>query len=46
MPYSKVKKGKNKGKYRATAGKMKGRMMSKAQMQAIEISKHKKRKMR
>lgn len=44
MPYSKIKSGKNKGKYRATAGKMKGRMMSRAQMQAIEISKHKKRK--
>jgi len=43
MPYSKITKGKDKGKYRATAGKMKGKVMEKAQMQAIEISKHKKK---
>ena len=42
MPYTKITTGKDKGKYRATAGKMKGKVVSKAQMQAIEISKHKK----
>lgn len=44
MPYSAIKTGKNKGKYRVTGGKMKGKVISKAQMQAIEISKHKKGK--
>lgn len=44
MPYSKVTKGEDKGKYRVTGGKMKGKIMSKARMQAIEISKHKKGK--
>lgn len=44
MPYAKVKSGKNKGKYKATGGKMKGKVMGKDQMQAIEISKHKKGK--
>lgn len=39
MPYKKVKG----GKYKATAGKLKGKVMSKEQMQAIEISKHKKK---
>lgn len=42
MPYKKITSGKNKGKYRVTGGKMKGRVISRAQMQAIEISKHKK----
>lgn len=40
MPYSLIKAGKDKGKYRVTGGKMKGKVVSKAQMQAIEISKH------
>lgn len=44
MPYSKINTGKNKGKYRVTGGKMKGKVVSKAQMQAIEISKHKRKK--
>ena len=42
MPYKKITKGKNKGKYKVTGGKMKGRVIKKAQMQAIEINKHKK----
>lgn len=41
MPYSKITKGKDKGKYRVTGGKMKGKVVKKDQMQAIEISKHK-----
>ena len=36
MPYKKLKS----GKYKATSGKMKGKVMSKAQIQAGEISKH------
>lgn len=44
MPYSKITKGKDKGKYRATGGKMKGKVVKKDQMQAIEINKHKKGK--
>lgn len=40
MPYSKITKGKDKGKYRTPSGKI----VSKEQMQAIEISKHKKKK--
>lgn len=44
MPYAVIKTGKDKGKYRVTGGKMKGKVVSKAQMQAIEISKHKKKK--
>lgn len=39
MPYKKITVGKNKGKYRVTSGKMKGKVVSKSQMQAIEISK-------
>lgn len=42
MPYSKITKGKDKGKYRVTGGKMKGKVIKRDQMQAIEISKHKK----
>lgn len=42
MPYSKITKGKDKVKYRVTGGKMKGKVIKKDQMQAIEISKHKK----
>lgn len=42
MPYSKITKGKDKGKYLVTGGKMKGKVIKKDQMQAIEISKHKK----
>lgn len=38
MPYTKMKN----GKWKVTGGKMKGKVVSKAQMQAIEISKHKK----
>lgn len=44
MPYSKITKGKDKGKYKAKEGKLRGEVMSKARMQAIEISKHKKGK--
>ena len=44
MPYSKITKGKDKGKYKATGGKLKGKVMEKGQVQAIEISKHKKGK--
>lgn len=44
MPYAKITSGKNKGKYKATGGKLKGKVMSKEQMQAIEINKHKKGK--
>lgn len=40
MPYSKITKGKDAGKYKVKEGKMKGKVISKAQMQAIEISKH------
>lgn len=42
MPYSLIKTGKDKGKYRVAGGKMKGKVVSKAQMQAMGISKHKK----
>ena len=42
MPYSKITKGKDKGKYRVTGGKMKGEVIKKDQLAAIEISKHKK----
>lgn len=41
MPYSKVTKGKDKGKYRI---KRTGKVVSKKQMQAIEINKRKRRK--
>lgn len=44
MPYSKITKGKDKGKYRVAGGKMKGKVIKKDQMQAIQISKHKKGK--
>jgi len=43
MPYKKITSGANKGKYKVTGGKMKGKVIKKSQMQAIEISKHKKR---
>lgn len=43
MPYSKINTGKNKGKYRVTGGKMKGRIVSNAQRMAIEANKHKKK---
>lgn len=43
MPYNKITTGKNKGKYRVTRGKIKGRIISKAQMQAIEINKKKRK---
>lgn len=36
MPYQKMKN----GKYKVKEGKMKGKEISKQQMQAIEISKH------
>lgn len=42
MPYAKIKTGKNKGKYKATGGKMKGKIMKKDQIAAIEINKKKK----
>ena len=44
MPYSKINSGKNKGKYSVTGGKMKGKVVSKAQMRAIEANKHKGKK--
>lgn len=44
MPYSKIEKGKNKGKWRVTGGKLKGRIISDAQRKAIEANKHKKKK--
>lgn len=40
MPYHEIKSGKNKGKYKVDAGEMKGKTISKEQMQAIEIAKH------
>lgn len=43
MPYEKVTKGKDKGKYKATGGKMKGKVMRKEQVAAIEIAKKKKK---
>ncbi len=43
MPYSLIKKGKDKGKYRVTGGKMKGKVVSDAQRKAIEANKHKKK---
>lgn len=44
MPYSKITTGKDKGKYRVTGGKMKGRVISGDQMRAIEANKHRKNK--
>lgn len=44
MPYSKITKGKDKGKYKSKEGKLKGKPINKAQMQAIEIAKHRKGK--
>lgn len=44
MPYSKVTKGKDKGKYKAKEGKLKGKAVSKEQVAAIEIAKKRKGK--
>ncbi|MBJ9134424.1 hypothetical protein [Citrobacter farmeri] len=40
MPYKKITSGKNTGKYKVESGAWKGKVIPKAQMQAIEISKH------
>lgn len=42
MPHSKITKGKDKWKYRVAGGKMRGKVVKKDQMQAIEVGKHKK----
>ncbi|AJT60785.2 hypothetical protein [Citrobacter phage CVT22] len=44
VPYVKIETGKDKGKYRVKAGKMKGKVISDAQRKAIEANKHKKGK--
>lgn len=42
MSYSKITRGKDKGKYRVTGGEMKGKVIKKDQVAAIEIAKKKK----